>query len=106
MKRATLSSEEFRGPFLSQLPDITVLWDQSFAWNAIHSPRLGTLRIRRQDARTGSHTPLGFVLVEGPGVPAGFALDEQSIYDIAPTILDAASVPIPAYCDGRPLPIT
>lgn len=105
VKRATLSSEEFSGPFLAQLPDITVLWDQSFAWNAIQSPRLGTLRIRRQDARTGSHTPRGFVLIEGPGVPAGLALGEQSIYDIAPTILDAVGVPIPAHCDGRPLPI-
>jgi predicted AlkP superfamily phosphohydrolase/phosphomutase len=101
--RVTLTHEEFRGPFLDRLPDITVLWDQSFSWDAVHSPRFGTLRVRRQDARSGSHTPHGFALMRGPGVAAGLVLEGHSIYDIAATILDWAGVEIPAHFDGRPL---
>jgi predicted AlkP superfamily phosphohydrolase/phosphomutase len=100
--RVTLTHEEFRGPFLDRLPDITVLWDQSFSWDAVHSPRFGTLRVRRQDARSGSHTTHGFALMRGPGVAAGLVLEGHSIYDIAATILDWAGVDAPAHFDGLP----
>ena len=105
VRRVTLTHEVFDGPFLEQLPDITVLWEQGFPWEALHSPRFGTLRIRRQDSRTGSHTPHGFFLVTGPGVPAGAELRGHSIYDIAPTVLSAAGVPLPPDLDGAPLPL-
>src|SRR5436190_14579185 len=58
-KRVTILKDEFHGPFIDQLPDLTVLWDQSFPWYSVHSPRFGTLRIRQQDSRTGSHTDYG-----------------------------------------------
>ena len=103
VKRVTFSHEAFSGPFLHQLPDLTILWDQSFRWEALYSPRFGTLRLRQQDARTGSHTPYGFVVVTGPGVAAGTELARCSIYDIAPTVLEAAGVPLPEDLDGRPL---
>ena len=103
VKRVTLAHEEFHGPFLEQLPDITVLWDQSFAWRTVCSPRFGTLRIRQQDSRTGSHTAHGFVLAMGPGVPAACTLPDGSIYDIAPTVLQGAGLSVPADFDGQPL---
>lgn len=105
VKRVTLTHETFHGPFLEQLPDLTVLWDQSFGWETVHSPRFGTLHIRQQDARTGGHSSHGFVLMTGPGVPAGVELSGCSIYDIAPTVLEAANVPAPDDMDGRPVPI-
>jgi predicted AlkP superfamily phosphohydrolase/phosphomutase len=103
VKRVTCSHEVFSGPFLAQLPDLTVLWDQSFRWQALHSPRFGTLHLRQQDSRTGSHTPRGFVIMAGPGVAAGAELMGCSIYDIAPTVLETAGMPLPAALDGRPL---
>jgi predicted AlkP superfamily phosphohydrolase/phosphomutase len=103
VKRVTFSQEAFSGPFLHQLPDLTVLWDQSFRWEALSSPRFGTLRLQQQDARTGSHTPHGFVIVTGSGVAAGAELAGCSIYDIAPTVLEAAGVALPADLDGQPL---
>lgn len=105
VKQVTLTHEEFRGPFLEQLPDLTVLWDQSFAWDTVYSPRFGTLQIRKQDARAGGHSSHGFVLITGPDVPPGLELPSGSIYDIAPTVLEAANLPIPADMDGRPLAI-
>jgi predicted AlkP superfamily phosphohydrolase/phosphomutase len=95
----------FHGPFLEQLPDLTVLWDQSFAWDTVYSPRFGTLQIKQQDARTGGHSSHGFVLIAGPDIPSGVQLPQGSIYDIAPTVLQAANVPIPQDMDGHPLPI-
>lgn len=103
VRRVTLSHEEFRGPFLHQLPDLTVLWEQSFAWKALQSPRFGALRLRGQDARTGSHSARGFFLMSGPGIPAGVELRGHSIYDIAPTVIQAAGVPLSHHLDGRPL---
>lgn len=105
VKQVTLTHETFHGPFLEQLPDLTVLWDQSFAWNTVYSPRFGTLEIKQQDSRTGGHSSHGFVLLSGPDVPAGLQLPRASIYDIAPTVLQAADVPIPDDMDGQPLPV-
>jgi len=105
VRRVTLTHNVFSGPFLEQLPDITVLWEQDFPWDSIDSPRFGRLRIRRQDSRTGSHTARGFFIVTGPGIPAGIELHGHSIYDIAPTVLEAASVPLPLDLDGAPLPL-
>lgn len=103
--RLTRSSEEFSGKFLHGLPDLTVSWDTSFPWHAVRSPRFGTLALTKQDGRTGSHTDHGFVIVRGPGVPAGRELTGCSLYDIAPTILAAAGIAAPADMEGRPLPI-
>jgi predicted AlkP superfamily phosphohydrolase/phosphomutase len=103
VRRVTLTRELFAGPYLDQLPDLTVLWEQSFPWQSLRSPRFGTLRVRRQDARTGSHTPRGFLLAKGPGIPAGGVLQGASIYDIAPTVLQAAGVESSVRFDGRPL---
>lgn len=103
VKQVTLSHEQFRGPFLEQLPDLTVLWDQSFPWSTVYSPRFGMLKIKQQDARSGAHSARGFVLISGPSIPSGVELGPSSIYDIAPTVLRAANVPIPPDMDGQPL---
>ncbi len=103
VKQVTFASEEFSGPFTDSLPDIMVLWDQSFSWSAVRSPRFGDLAIPPQDARSGTHTPHGFMLAAGPGIPANVEITGASIYDIAPTVLAAAGVPIPAEMDGAAL---
>ena len=77
VKQVTLTHETFHGPYLEQLPDLTVLWDQSFAWNTVYSPRFGTLEIKQQDSRTGGHSSHGFVLMAGPDVPSGLRVAAQ-----------------------------
>jgi predicted AlkP superfamily phosphohydrolase/phosphomutase len=105
VKRVTFAHELFEGPFLDQLPDLTVLWDQSFQWKSLRSPRIGTLRLRQQDGRTGGHSTRGLVLAMGPGIPSGAQLVGCSTYDIAPTVLEAAGVAVPPDMDGHPLPL-
>jgi predicted AlkP superfamily phosphohydrolase/phosphomutase len=101
--KVTFMHEVYQGPYRDQLPDIAVLWDGSFVWNAVRSPRFGTLALPRQDRRTGSHTPSSFLLAIGPGVPPGGTLTGASLLDIAPTILATAGVPVPPEMDGVPL---
>ena len=101
--KVTFLHEVYHGPYRDQLPDIAVLWDGSFTWSAVSSPRFGTLALPRQDRRTGSHTPSSFLLATGPDVPAGGTLTGASIFDIAPTILTAAGVAVPPEMDGVPL---
>jgi predicted AlkP superfamily phosphohydrolase/phosphomutase len=103
VERVTYLHEVFDGPFLNQLPDLAVFWNNSFPWSSLHSPRFGTLRLRRQDSRTGGHSSHGFMIARGPGIPAGTELFGHSIYDIAPTVLEAAGVAAPPDFDGRPI---
>ena len=103
IKQVTPLREIFHGPYVEQLPDLTVLWDQSFHWEVVQSPRIGTLHIGKQDSRTGAHSSHGFLIMTGPDVPVGAQLRGASTYDIAPTVLEAAGVPGPHDLDGRAL---
>jgi predicted AlkP superfamily phosphohydrolase/phosphomutase len=100
----TKSREVFHGPFLDNLPDLTVLWNAERPWVALESPRFGRLRVSNQDVRTGGHTPTGFVIARGKGIPARAQLIGHSILDLAPTVLVATGVEPPDSMDGRPLP--
>ncbi len=103
VRHVTLLHEEFHGPYLDRLPDLTILWDQSFAWEEIASPAIGRLRIRRQDGRSGGHTPRGFLLARGYGESPGEQLPPATLYDIAPTALAAAGVEPPDVMEGQAL---
>ena len=91
------------GPYLEQLPDLTVQWDASFPWSSVCSPNFGTINLPVQDLRTGSHTAHGFLIASGGGIPCGATLMGASILDVAPTILHTAGVNPPEACEGRPL---
>ena len=104
VRRVTVRAEEFKGPHEDALPDLMVLWEQRFAWDTLESPRFGKLRIRRQDGRSGSHTPHGFVIATGSGIRAHQDTNIRSIYDIAPSILVEAGVTVAPNMDGTPLP--
>jgi predicted AlkP superfamily phosphohydrolase/phosphomutase len=94
---------EFPGPFADGLPDLAVLWDQSFSWDQIASLALGRLKIRMQDSRSGGHTSRGFLLASGYGETHGQDLGQATLYDIAPTVLRAAGLNPPSSMLGRAL---
>jgi len=52
---------------------------------------------------SGHHRPDGMVILAGQGIQAGVALQEANIMDLAPTILYAMDLPVPADMDGRVL---
>jgi predicted AlkP superfamily phosphohydrolase/phosphomutase len=95
VKQVSFLQERFHGPFVQRLPDITVFWDSSFYWSVVHSPRFGSLRLKPQDARSGSHTASSFFLACGPGIPRGIRCEGDTPLDLVASVLDAACVRIP-----------
>lgn len=51
---------------------------------------------------TAMYSGRGLFLLEGPGIGPG-ARCECAVFDVAPTILEAASLPVPADLDGAPV---
>jgi predicted AlkP superfamily phosphohydrolase/phosphomutase len=95
--------ERFHGPYVERLPDIAVFWDSRFHWHAVASPRFGTLRLRSQDRRSGSHSASSFLLACGPGIPHRVEAEGCTPIDIPAWVLDTAGVAVPEHFDGRPV---
>jgi hypothetical protein len=52
---------------------------------------------------TEMHSEYGFMVLAGPRVVAGARWDEGSFFDVAPTIMSAASLNVPGDLDGAPM---
>jgi predicted AlkP superfamily phosphohydrolase/phosphomutase len=48
------------------------------------------------------HSERGFWILSGPRVVAGARVEEAALFDVAPTIMQAASIPIPDATEGTP----
>jgi predicted AlkP superfamily phosphohydrolase/phosphomutase len=84
------------------LPDLLVLWPGDAPLERVRSPRLGEIRARSPERRTGGHRPLGFLAAAGPRINAGArAPAPVRIVDLAPTFLGLLGLPPPADGDGR-----
>jgi predicted AlkP superfamily phosphohydrolase/phosphomutase len=95
------------GPHVPDAPDIMCLPDTgylpteslaSFDPLALTSSK-GSL-FSRTSPWSGTHSPLGVVVVSGPGTQ-GSAIENARLEDIAPTILYAMGLPVPQGLDGR-----
>ena len=94
--------ELYHGERVVNAPDLILHTDRSkyvsfghadFGSNKILEPSIG---------QTGHHTMDGIVVLHGPSVKAGEAI-RGDIIDIAPTILYALGLPVPAVIDGQVL---
>jgi predicted AlkP superfamily phosphohydrolase/phosphomutase len=94
--------ELYQGERVPQAPDLILHTDRSkyvsfghadFGSNKILEPSIG---------QTGHHTMDGIVVLHGPGIKAGEAI-QGHIIDIAPTVLYALGLPVPSIIDGRVL---
>jgi predicted AlkP superfamily phosphohydrolase/phosphomutase len=47
------------------------------------------------------HSTQGLLVLSGPRVSAGARVNDATLFDVAPTIMEAASIPLPAGLDGR-----
>ena len=50
--------------------------------------------------KSADHEREGIVILHGPGVRRGEAIEPRHIEDIAPTILHLCGLPVPRYMDG------
>jgi predicted AlkP superfamily phosphohydrolase/phosphomutase len=89
--------EAFGGPYQELAPDLTLDLNDGVAISILRSNEL----FRRHPEPRGNHRWDGVFLARGPSVLSGLALDELSIVDVAPLLLHALGLPVPADVTGR-----
>jgi predicted AlkP superfamily phosphohydrolase/phosphomutase len=96
VERVTRRDESYHGPFVERASDLYVYWncevslgdpppevkERGFWWN-------------------GDHRPEGILICKGPGIRKGEAVSGCSVYDLAPTIMHLAGLPVPSGLDGN-----
>ena len=84
-------------------PDL-IAYFGNLAWRAIGS--VGDRRVHVRENDTGpddaNHAKFGIAVFAGPGMPAAVPADAR-LFDIAPTVLTALGLPVPADMQGRSL---
>jgi predicted AlkP superfamily phosphohydrolase/phosphomutase len=105
VRRVWLRDDVFTGTLQDHLPDIIVTWNDEVPIAALASPRLGLIEETSPDPRTGTHSPYGFLLAVGRGIPEGHE-GYGHLIDVAPTVLSLLGLEPRHYdIDGRSLPI-
>jgi predicted AlkP superfamily phosphohydrolase/phosphomutase len=107
--RAVYNREEvYQGPFacpgqsrIEQAPDILYELEPGYEPSS-EVPQGGVFRDVRDEGE-GMHQPDGIFLAWGPGIATGRLPARPILADLAPTILYALGLPVPAGLDGRVL---
>jgi predicted AlkP superfamily phosphohydrolase/phosphomutase len=97
-----LRNEVFPGERQEQLPDLIVSWNNEAPFTTIASPRFGCIEGENADPRPGTHSPYGFLLALGAGLPQGLR-GRGRLVDVAPTVMQLLGLTLPANFDGMPL---
>ena len=93
------NSEVYEGPYLDAGPDLMLVSNQG--WEIYGGIVPSTFEAQASSWTSGNH-PIGVLLCSGPSI-IDDELPEQSILDVAPTILHALGCSIPEDMDGEPL---
>ena len=59
------------GPFADDVEDLVIEWNRDDPIRSVSSPRIGQLRARNPDARTGDHRPECLFVIRGRGISPG-----------------------------------
>ncbi len=103
---AVLRREEaYQGPYVAEAPELTIQWNRRIPVDRLASSvaDAGDFPVEQFRAISGDHRPEGILLMAGPGIAPGRAIEGASIMDLFPTILDLLEVPIPVGLDGQVL---
>ncbi len=95
--------EVFQGVSAYRLPDLVLHTDRAKYVSFGHADFGSNRIVEPSTGQTGHHHMLGVVGLKGPGIAAGTVLPEESLLDLAPTILYYLGLPVPTYMDGRVL---
>jgi predicted AlkP superfamily phosphohydrolase/phosphomutase len=97
--------EAYQGPYVAEAPELTIQWNRRMPVDRLASPLAdaGDFPVEQFRAISGDHRPEGILLMAGPGIAPGHAIEGASIMDLFPTILGLLQVPIPVGLDGQVL---
>jgi predicted AlkP superfamily phosphohydrolase/phosphomutase len=102
VRRVWVRNEIFAGERQEQLPDLIVTWNGDAPFTSLASPRFGCIEGDNADPRPGTHSPYGFLLAAGAGVPHELP-GSGRLVDVAPTAMKFLGLTPPAHMDGAPL---
>ena len=84
-------------------PDL-ICYFGNLTWRSIGSLGDGRIHVRENDTGPddANHAKMGIYVMAGPGMPVRTQV-RASLYDVAPTVLTAMGLPVPADMRGRSL---
>jgi predicted AlkP superfamily phosphohydrolase/phosphomutase len=100
--RVWVRNEIFPGERQEQLPDLIVTWNDEAPFKSLASSRFGIIEGDNADPRPGTHSPYGFLLAAGVGLPQRLQ-GRGRLVDVAPTVMKLLGLTPPANMDGVPL---
>lgn len=96
VERITHRDEAYSGPFTERASDLYVYWNPAAS---LGDPP-AEVRARGFWWR-GDHRPDGILIAKGPVTRRGAKFEGATVYDLVPTLMYGAKVPVPAGLDGR-----
>ncbi|MFY9611785.1 MAG: alkaline phosphatase family protein [Blastocatellia bacterium] len=99
VERIVHRDEVYSGPFTDRASDLYVYWNPAAS---LGDPP-AEVRARGFWWR-GDHRPDGILISKGPVTRRGANLEGANVYDLAPTLMYGAKLPVPAGLDGRTIP--
>jgi predicted AlkP superfamily phosphohydrolase/phosphomutase len=97
VERVWTREELFEGPNIALAPDLTL----ELSDGGLMSILASETPVRRRPVPTGTHRPEGMFVAKGAEYRRGVSVDALSILDVAPLMLHALGLPIPASLEGR-----
>jgi predicted AlkP superfamily phosphohydrolase/phosphomutase len=96
VERTARRDEVYSGPHAGRASDLYVYWNPEA--DAGEPPE----EVRARGFWwSGDHRPEGMLICRGPGIRSGYELNRPSVYDLLPTIMYLAGLPVPSGLDGR-----
>ncbi len=93
--------EVYSGPYLREAPDILIELKKGYCFSEGFGKSVFVKAAREPFDKSANHELEGVLLVRGPNVRRGAALDTTNVVDVAPTILYAMGHPAQENMDGR-----
>lgn len=99
ISEARFAPDIYSGQYTDEGPDMMLISNDG--WE-IYGGVVPTVFETQATSWTSGNHPVGILLMNGPGI-ATVELPEQSILDVAPTILEAMDCAVPTDIDGEPI---
>jgi predicted AlkP superfamily phosphohydrolase/phosphomutase len=96
VERVARRSEVYAGPFSGRSSDLYVYWNASANFGD-PPPEVRA----RGFWWSGDHRPEGILICKGPGIRRTSQLNLPVVYDLVPTVMYLAGLPVPSGLDGR-----
>jgi len=96
VERVVRRDDAYSGPLMERANDLYVNWNPA--------ARVGLPPAEVQERGfwwSGDHRPEGILICKGPGLTLANLAEAPAVYDLVPTMLYAAGLPVPDGLDGR-----